>query len=73
MEHLALEKKIHAALLENRIDACTIVVEVSGSGVASVAGVCPNAEDKRRIEGVVGGVAGVSKVVSAVQVVKGTG
>jgi cytidylate kinase len=73
MEHLALEKKIQAALLENRIDACTIVVEVSGSGVASVAGVCPNAEDKRRIEGVVGGVAGVSKVVSAVQVVKGTG
>jgi cytidylate kinase len=71
MERLALEKKIQAALLENRIDACTILVEVGDNGVASVAGVCPNAEDKKRIERIVGGVGGVSGVVSAVQVVKG--
>ncbi|MFO7710008.1 MAG: cytidylate kinase family protein [Desulfobacterales bacterium] len=70
MQRQALEKKIHAALLENRIDACTILVEVSEGGVTSVAGVCPNAEDKKRIENIIGSVVGVSKVDSAVQVVK---
>ncbi len=72
MERLALEKKIQAALVENRIDACTILLDVAEGGVASIAGVCPNLEDKRRIEDIVSGVAGVSQVVSAVQVVKGS-
>lgn len=71
IERLALEKKVHAALLENRIDACTIVIEVSENGVTSVAGVCPNPGDRQRIESIIGRVPGVSKVVSAVQVIKG--
>jgi cytidylate kinase len=71
MERMALEKKIQAALVENRIDSCTLLLEVSADGVANIAGVCPNPADKKRIESIVGGVAGVSSVVSAVQVIRG--
>jgi cytidylate kinase len=71
MERLALEKKARAALLENRIDDRNIVIEVFDDGVASVAGVCATAEEKKRIETVIGRVAGVSKVVSSVEVIKG--
>lgn len=71
MERLALEKKIQAALVENRIDTCTILLDVSVGGVTSIAGVCSNPGDKKRIERIVEGVAGVSKVLSAVQVIKG--
>jgi cytidylate kinase len=71
MERLALEKKVHAALLEGRIDACTILIEVPENGVIGVSGVCPNSADKQRIESLVGNVPGVSRVVSEVQVVKG--
>jgi cytidylate kinase len=71
MERLALEKKVRAALLENRIDDRAVIVEVSENGVASVAGVSPNFEEKNRIEAVVGRVPGVSKVVSAMEVIRG--
>lgn len=71
MERLALEKKVRAALLENRIDDRNIVIEVMDEGVTSVAGVSSTAEEKKRIEAVVCRVPGVSKVVSAVEVIKG--
>jgi cytidylate kinase len=71
MERLALEKKVRAALLENRIDDRNIVIEVSENGVTSVAGVSSSTEEKKRIEAVVWGVPGVSKVVSGVEVIKG--
>jgi CMP/dCMP kinase len=71
MERLALEKKVRAALLENRIDDRAVIIEVSENGVASVAGVSPNVEEKKRIETVVGRVPGVSRVVSAVEVIRG--
>jgi cytidylate kinase len=70
MERLALEKKVRAALLENRIDDRNIIIEVSGDGVTSVAGVSPSSEEKKRIETVACHVPGVSKVVSAVEVIK---
>jgi cytidylate kinase len=70
MERLALEKKVRAALLESRIDDRAIIIEVSEKGVACVAGVSPNAEEKKRIEAAVGRVPGVAKVVSALEVVK---
>jgi cytidylate kinase len=71
MERLAVEKKVRAALLENRIDDRNIVIEVSENGVTSVAGVSSSTEEKKRIEAVVWGVPGVSKVVSGVEVIKG--
>jgi len=71
MEHLALEKRIHAALIENRIDLSQIVVEVSEKGVTNIAGISSNAEDKQRIEHTVCRVPGVSKVVSGVEVIRG--
>lgn len=71
MERLAVEKKVRAALLENRIDDRNIVIEVSGDGVTSVAGISPTAEEKKRIEAVVCRVPGVSKIVSGVEVIKG--
>lgn len=71
MERLSVEKRVRAALLENRIDDRNIVIEVAGGGVASVAGVSSTAEEKKRIEAVVGRVPGVSKVVSGVEVIKG--
>ncbi len=71
MERLALEKKVRAALLENRIDDRNIVIEVGEDGVASVAGVSSTPEEKKRIETVVCRVPGVSKVVSGMEVIKG--
>jgi cytidylate kinase len=71
MERLALEKKIHAALIENRIDPSQIVVEVSEKGVTHIAGISANTEDKHRIESTVCKVPGVSKVVSGVEVIRG--
>jgi cytidylate kinase len=71
MERLALEKKVRAALLENRIDDGNILVEVSSNGVTSVAGVSPTDDEKKRLEAVVGRVPGVSKVISAVEVIRG--
>ncbi|MBS1239264.1 MAG: hypothetical protein H6R38_582 [Deltaproteobacteria bacterium] len=70
MERLALEKKVRAALLENRIDDRAIIIEVSKEGVTTVAGVSANSEEKKRIEAIVGCVPGVSQVVSAVEVIK---
>jgi cytidylate kinase len=71
MERLALEKKVRAALLENRIDDRNLVIEVSDDGVTSVAGVSSSAEERKRIESVVSRVPGVSKIVSAMEVIKG--
>lgn len=71
MERLSLEKKIQAALIENRIDPGSLLLEVSENGVTHVAGISPNDEEKRRMESIIGQVPGVSKVVSGVGVVKG--
>lgn len=71
MERLSIKKKIHAALVENRIDPNQIVVEVHEKGVTHIAGISPNAEEKHRIESTVGRVPGVSKVVSGVEVLRG--
>ena len=71
MERLSLEKKIHAALIENRIDPGSILVEVSEKGVTHLAGFSPNDEEKKRVESIVGRVPGVAKVVSGVGVIKG--
>jgi cytidylate kinase len=71
MERLSLEKKIRAALIENRIDPSSILVEVSENGVTHVAGVSPNDEEKKRVESIVSRVPGVSKIVSGVEVIRG--
>lgn len=71
MERMSLEKKIHAALIENRIDPGSVLVEVSEKGVTHIAGLSPNDDEKKRIESIVGRVPGVSKVVSGVGVIKG--
>jgi cytidylate kinase len=71
MGRLALEKKIHAALIENRIDPSQIVVDVSDKSVTHVGGICFSAEDKQRIESTVCRVPGVTKVVSGVEVIRG--
>jgi cytidylate kinase len=71
MERLSLEKKINAALIENRLDLASILVEVTEKGVVKIAGVSANDEDKNRIESIVGRVPGVSRVVSGLGVIRG--
>jgi cytidylate kinase len=71
MERLSLEKKIHAALVESRIDPASVLVEVVEKGVAHVAGISSTEEDKKRIETIVSRVPGVSKVVSGIGVLRG--
>lgn len=71
MGRLSLEKKIHAALIENRIDPSQIVIDLSEKSVTHVGGICFSAEDKQRIESIVCRVPGVTKVVSGVEVIRG--
>ena len=71
MERLALEKKVHAALLESGIDMNTIIVEVPEKGTVHVFGISVGNRETQNIETAVRGVPGVSKVVSRVAVVSG--
>jgi len=71
MERLALEKKVHAALLESGMDMNTIIVEVPEKGTVHVYGISRNLEDAQKIEAAVRRVPGVSKLVSGISVVTG--
>jgi CMP/dCMP kinase len=71
MERLALEKKVHAALLESGMDMNTIIVEVPEKGTVHVFGISVGNRKTQNIETAVRGVPGVSKVVSRVAVVSG--
>jgi cytidylate kinase len=71
MERLAVEKKVRAALMENRVDSSLLVLEVLGEGVAHVGGVIANDEDRQRIAAIVRAVPGVKNVVSEMEVVRG--
>jgi cytidylate kinase len=71
MERLALEKKVHAALLEGGMDMNTIIVEVSEKGAVHVYGISRNLEEARKIEAAVRRVPGVSKLDSGISVVTG--
>lgn len=71
MERLSLEKKIRAALMEQRVDPGLLTIEVAGQGTVHVGGVSASDEDRQRIASIVGAVPGVKKVVSGMEVVKG--
>ena len=71
MERLALEKKVHAALLESGMDMNTIIVEVPEKGTVHVYGISRNLEETQKIEAAARRVPGVSKLVSGISVVTG--
>ncbi len=71
MERLALEKKVHAALLETGMDMNSIIVEVPEKGTVHVYGISPNSEETRKLNAAVRSVPGVSEVVSGISVVTG--
>jgi len=71
MDRLALEKRVHAALLESGKDMNTIIVEVPEKGTVHVYGISRNLEDAQKIEAAVRRVPGVSKLVPAISVVTG--
>jgi osmotically-inducible protein OsmY len=71
MDCLALEKKVHAALLKIGANMSSIVVEVPSKGTAHVYGVSGDHEEMKKIETAVRGVPGVSKVVSGLAVLRG--
>jgi len=71
MDQLALEKKVHAALLKIGVNMSSIVVEVPSKGTAYVYGVSGDYEEIKKIETGVRGVPGVSKVVSGLTVLRG--
>ena len=71
MERLALEKKVHAVLLETGMDMTSIVVEVPEKGVVRVYGISANSEETRKLLDAVRSVPGVSEVVSGISVVTG--
>jgi hypothetical protein len=60
MERLALEKKVHAVLLESGMDMNTIIVEVPEKGIVHVYGISRNLEETRKIEAAARRVPGVS-------------
>jgi len=71
MERLALEKKVHAALLQNNLDMSTLIVEVPEKGTVHVYGISPNLEETQKVKAAVRSVPGVSNVVSGISVVTG--
>ena len=71
MERLSVEKRVRAALIEQRVDPSLLVIEASGQGTVHVGGISGSDEDRRKIGAIVAGVPGVAKVVSAMEVVKG--
>ena len=71
MDRLALEKQVRAALMEARIDPSLVLIEARADGVVHVGGVSANDEDRQRVAAIVRAVAGVRKVVSEMEVVRG--
>jgi cytidylate kinase len=68
---LALEKEVHAALLESGTDMNTIIVEVPEKGTVRVYGVSRSLEETQKIEAAARRVPGVSKIVSGISVFTG--
>ena len=68
---MALEKKVHAALLKIGVNMSSIVVEVPAKGTVHVYGVSAGHQESQNIETAVRGVPGVSKVVSGLAVLSG--
>jgi cytidylate kinase len=66
MERLALEKKIHGALLKGDINLRFIHIDVPEPGIARIAGMVLTSDDQARIKEIVGNVSGVSSVQSKV-------
>jgi cytidylate kinase len=62
MENLALERKIHAELLEKQIDISTLKIAVPKIGEAEITGTAVSQEEKDRIIEIVNSVHGVSHV-----------
>ncbi|HSO18692.1 MAG TPA: cytidylate kinase family protein [Desulfosarcina sp.] len=71
MEHLALEKKVRAAIHEAGIDLSTIVLEVPEKSTVHVYGLTSSSEETEKIKSTVGSVAGVSRVVSGLSTIRG--
>jgi CMP/dCMP kinase len=71
MDQLALERKVHAALLKIGVNMSSIVVEVPAKGTAHLYGASVSNQEKQNIETAVKGVPGVSKVVSGLAVISG--
>ena len=68
---MALEKKVHAALLKIGVNMSNIVVEVPAKGTVHVYGASVGHQETQNIETAVKGVPGVSKVVSGLAVLSG--
>jgi cytidylate kinase len=62
MDRLALEKKIHAALLWNNVNLSLLYIEVPEKGVARISGFSYNEEEKNRIIDIMREVPGISDV-----------
>jgi len=71
MDQLALEKKVHAALLKIGVNMSSIVVEVPAIGTVHVYGTSVGHQETQNIETAVRGVPGVSKVVTRLAVLSG--
>ena len=62
MTRLAIERKIHAELLESNIDISTLDIAVPEIGEANISGMAASQEEKNRIAEIVKNVNGVKKV-----------
>jgi cytidylate kinase len=71
MDQLALEKKVHAALLKIGFNMSDIVVEVPARGTVHVYGITFDPQESLNIETAVKGLPGVVKVISGLTVVSG--
>jgi cytidylate kinase len=67
MDRLSLEKRIHAELVENRIDITMINIEVIEGGVVHISGMANTGEEKDRILKLVEEISAVKKVRSSVE------
>jgi cytidylate kinase len=71
LDQLALEKKVHAALLKIGVNMSGIVLEVPAKGTVHVYGITVDPQETQNIVSTVKGVPGVSNVVSRLTVVSG--
>ena len=62
MKRLALERKIHAELLDNNIDISTLTITVPEIGTAEITGMAASREEKERIPGIVNNMNDVSQL-----------
>jgi cytidylate kinase len=71
MERLALEKRVHAALVQTDLDVASLIVEVPERGIVHVYGISHNSEEMQKLKAAASSVPGVSNVVSGISVVTG--